>query len=180
MRASQRGSLTKDVGLKPVTYLGIQGCRSARCSRLCSFLLWREPSCWWHITEIWEMMGDEEKVRLLSPVPPRLTVSFVFLLSVVSRKARAVYPCEAEHSSELSFEIGAIFEDGKCLWGFVVGCCLSPQNFYDPEQAVTGRSVVGVTSLCLTLWAGESWPICLSPELDARACALAAGAPLLL
>ncbi|XP_045408057.1 rho GTPase-activating protein 10 isoform X3 [Lemur catta] len=31
--------------------------------------------------------------------------------SVTSRKARAVYPCEAEHSSELSFEIGAIFED---------------------------------------------------------------------
>uniref|UniRef100_A0A8D2F8V8 Rho GTPase-activating protein 10 n=1 Tax=Theropithecus gelada TaxID=9565 RepID=A0A8D2F8V8_THEGE len=31
--------------------------------------------------------------------------------SVSSRKARAVYPCEAEHSSELSFEIGAIFED---------------------------------------------------------------------
>ncbi|XP_073896672.1 rho GTPase-activating protein 10 isoform X8 [Macaca fascicularis] len=30
---------------------------------------------------------------------------------VSSRKARAVYPCEAEHSSELSFEIGAIFED---------------------------------------------------------------------
>lgn len=27
-----------------------------------------------------------------------------------------MYPCEAEHSSELSFEIGAIFEDGKyCL-----------------------------------------------------------------
>uniref|UniRef100_A0A8C4L0G4 Rho GTPase activating protein 10 n=1 Tax=Equus asinus TaxID=9793 RepID=A0A8C4L0G4_EQUAS len=31
--------------------------------------------------------------------------------SVINRKARAVYPCEAEHSSELSFEIGAIFED---------------------------------------------------------------------
>ncbi|XP_066137285.1 rho GTPase-activating protein 10 isoform X2 [Saccopteryx bilineata] len=31
--------------------------------------------------------------------------------SIASRKARAVYPCEAEHSSELSFEIGAIFED---------------------------------------------------------------------
>ncbi|XP_064366869.1 rho GTPase-activating protein 10 isoform X4 [Dromaius novaehollandiae] len=31
--------------------------------------------------------------------------------SVVYRKARAVYPCEAEHSSELSFQIGAIFED---------------------------------------------------------------------
>ncbi|XP_063520243.1 rho GTPase-activating protein 10 isoform X6 [Pongo pygmaeus] len=30
---------------------------------------------------------------------------------ISSRKARAVYPCEAEHSSELSFEIGAIFED---------------------------------------------------------------------
>ncbi|NXM86365.1 RHG10 protein, partial [Oenanthe oenanthe] len=33
--------------------------------------------------------------------------------SVAHRKARAVYPCEAEHSSELSFQIGAIFEDGK-------------------------------------------------------------------
>uniref|UniRef100_A0A8C0FQ78 Rho GTPase activating protein 10 n=1 Tax=Bubo bubo TaxID=30461 RepID=A0A8C0FQ78_BUBBB len=31
--------------------------------------------------------------------------------SVALRKARAVYPCEAEHSSELSFQIGAIFED---------------------------------------------------------------------
>ncbi|KAM9263612.1 rho GTPase-activating protein 10 [Cariama cristata] len=31
--------------------------------------------------------------------------------SVAHRKARAVYPCEAEHSSELSFQIGAIFED---------------------------------------------------------------------
>ncbi|CAH7299141.1 Arhgap10 [Phodopus roborovskii] len=31
--------------------------------------------------------------------------------TVINRKARAVYPCEAEHSSELSFEIGAIFED---------------------------------------------------------------------
>ncbi|NXG67287.1 RHG10 protein, partial [Hemiprocne comata] len=31
--------------------------------------------------------------------------------SVAYRKARAVYPCEAEHSSELSFQIGAIFED---------------------------------------------------------------------
>uniref|UniRef100_A0A8C5UGM5 Rho GTPase activating protein 10 n=1 Tax=Malurus cyaneus samueli TaxID=2593467 RepID=A0A8C5UGM5_9PASS len=30
---------------------------------------------------------------------------------VAHRKARAVYPCEAEHSSELSFQIGAIFED---------------------------------------------------------------------
>lgn len=94
-------------------------------------------------------------------------MSFVFLLSVVSRKARAVYPCEAEHSSELSFEIGAIFEDGKCRWelgggSLVVGCSLSPQNVYDPQQAVTGCSVVRVTSPCLTLRAGESWPVGLS------------------
>uniref|UniRef100_A0A8D0B0V6 Rho GTPase-activating protein 10 n=1 Tax=Salvator merianae TaxID=96440 RepID=A0A8D0B0V6_SALMN len=31
--------------------------------------------------------------------------------SVTSRKARAVYPCEAEHSSELSFKTGEVFED---------------------------------------------------------------------
>ncbi|XP_069487352.1 rho GTPase-activating protein 10 isoform X2 [Ambystoma mexicanum] len=31
--------------------------------------------------------------------------------SVGNKKARAVYPCEAEHSSELSFQVGAIFED---------------------------------------------------------------------
>ncbi|XP_072240994.1 rho GTPase-activating protein 10 isoform X1 [Leuresthes tenuis] len=29
--------------------------------------------------------------------------------SVTSRKAKAVYPCEAEHESELSFQVGAIF-----------------------------------------------------------------------
>ncbi|XP_071375821.1 rho GTPase-activating protein 10-like [Centroberyx affinis] len=29
--------------------------------------------------------------------------------SVTSRKAKAVYPCEAEHDSELSFQVGAIF-----------------------------------------------------------------------
>nr|XP_009687690.1 PREDICTED: rho GTPase-activating protein 10 [Struthio camelus australis] len=39
------------------------------------------------------------------------TASERALESVVYRKARAVYPCEAEHSSELSFQIGAIFED---------------------------------------------------------------------
>uniref|UniRef100_A0A8C4YBW1 Rho GTPase-activating protein 10 n=1 Tax=Gopherus evgoodei TaxID=1825980 RepID=A0A8C4YBW1_9SAUR len=31
--------------------------------------------------------------------------------SAESQRARAVYPCEAEHSSELSFQIGAVFED---------------------------------------------------------------------
>ncbi|XP_049900963.1 rho GTPase-activating protein 10 isoform X2 [Epinephelus moara] len=34
--------------------------------------------------------------------------------SVTSRKAKAVYPCEAEHDSELSFQVGAIFNAGKC------------------------------------------------------------------
>uniref|UniRef100_A0A7M4FWL5 Rho GTPase activating protein 10 n=1 Tax=Crocodylus porosus TaxID=8502 RepID=A0A7M4FWL5_CROPO len=36
---------------------------------------------------------------------------YVPFSSAVPRKARAVYPCEAEHSSELSFRVGAIFED---------------------------------------------------------------------
>nr|XP_045372332.1 rho GTPase-activating protein 10 isoform X2 [Camelus bactrianus] len=48
-----------------------------------------------------------------SPFPPSLpaTIADKPPDSVIHRKARAVYPCEAEHSSELSFEIGAIFED---------------------------------------------------------------------
>uniref|UniRef100_A0A8D2IN53 Rho GTPase activating protein 10 n=1 Tax=Urocitellus parryii TaxID=9999 RepID=A0A8D2IN53_UROPR len=45
------------------------------------------------------------------PLSPAATIVDKPPESVVSRKARAVYPCEAEHSSELSFEIGAIFED---------------------------------------------------------------------
>uniref|UniRef100_A0A8C6XJW3 Rho GTPase-activating protein 10 n=1 Tax=Naja naja TaxID=35670 RepID=A0A8C6XJW3_NAJNA len=50
-----------------------------------------------------------------SPVTTNL--SFLFPSSAtetdrpVGRKARAVYPCEAEHSSELSFQTGAVFED---------------------------------------------------------------------
>uniref|UniRef100_A0A8D1TCA8 Rho GTPase-activating protein 10 n=1 Tax=Sus scrofa TaxID=9823 RepID=A0A8D1TCA8_PIG len=49
----------------------------------------------------------------LSPFPLSLPATIVDKPpeSVINRKARAVYPCEAEHSSELSFEIGAIFED---------------------------------------------------------------------
>ncbi|KAG9480062.1 hypothetical protein GDO78_011856 [Eleutherodactylus coqui] len=31
--------------------------------------------------------------------------------SIFGRKAKAVYPCEAEHSSELSFQVGEIFEN---------------------------------------------------------------------
>ncbi|CAD7681217.1 unnamed protein product [Nyctereutes procyonoides] len=52
-----------------------------------------------------------------SPKPPPSPLSLSATVvdkppeSIVNRKARAVYPCEAEHSSELSFEIGAIFED---------------------------------------------------------------------
>uniref|UniRef100_A0A8D0CI50 Rho GTPase activating protein 10 n=1 Tax=Scleropages formosus TaxID=113540 RepID=A0A8D0CI50_SCLFO len=33
------------------------------------------------------------------------------LFSVTNRKAKAVYSCEAEHESELSFRVGAIFDD---------------------------------------------------------------------
>uniref|UniRef100_A0A8C6MTL9 Rho GTPase-activating protein 10 n=1 Tax=Mus spicilegus TaxID=10103 RepID=A0A8C6MTL9_MUSSI len=49
----------------------------------------------------------------MSPFPLSPAASIVDKLPecVINRKARAVYPCEAEHSSELSFEIGAIFED---------------------------------------------------------------------
>lgn len=47
----------------------------------------------------------------LFPIPLPASVTEKPLESASSRKARAVYPCEAEHSSELSFEIGAIFED---------------------------------------------------------------------
>ncbi|XP_006023770.1 rho GTPase-activating protein 10 isoform X1 [Alligator sinensis] len=45
------------------------------------------------------------------PFPTPTTASDRPAESVVPRKARAVYPCEAEHSSELSFRVGAIFED---------------------------------------------------------------------
>uniref|UniRef100_A0A8C6TZK2 Rho GTPase-activating protein 10 n=1 Tax=Neogobius melanostomus TaxID=47308 RepID=A0A8C6TZK2_9GOBI len=36
-------------------------------------------------------------------------VSSIFCMISSSRKAKAVYPCEAEHESELSFQVGAIF-----------------------------------------------------------------------
>ncbi|XP_042557699.1 rho GTPase-activating protein 10 [Dipodomys spectabilis] len=45
------------------------------------------------------------------PISPAASLVDKLPESILSRKARAVYPCEAEHSSELSFEIGAIFED---------------------------------------------------------------------
>ncbi|XP_077156264.1 rho GTPase-activating protein 10 [Paroedura picta] len=65
----------------------------------------------------WMNVQSSTAPTLVTPVPP----SFSFPSParetdrpagcVVSRKARAVYPCEAEHSSELSFQIGAVFED---------------------------------------------------------------------
>ncbi|XP_059120255.1 rho GTPase-activating protein 10 isoform X1 [Peromyscus eremicus] len=45
------------------------------------------------------------------PLSPAASIVDKLPECVINRKARAVYPCEAEHSSELSFEIGAIFED---------------------------------------------------------------------
>ncbi|XP_065453862.1 rho GTPase-activating protein 10 isoform X8 [Chrysemys picta bellii] len=45
------------------------------------------------------------------PFPTSATGSDRPAESVLNRRARAVYPCEAEHSSELSFQIGAVFED---------------------------------------------------------------------
>ncbi|KAM9238067.1 rho GTPase-activating protein 10 isoform 2-T2 [Dugong dugon] len=45
------------------------------------------------------------------PLSPPTTIVDKPPESITNRKARAVYPCEAEHSSELSFEIGAVFED---------------------------------------------------------------------
>ena len=49
---------------------------------------------------------------ILPKAPPAHWLPSFF--SVTSRKAKAVYPCEAEHDSELSFQVGAIFNAGKC------------------------------------------------------------------
>ncbi|XP_078250885.1 rho GTPase-activating protein 10 isoform X1 [Pogona vitticeps] len=64
-------------------------------------------------------MNVQSSVASTSVAPPAASFSFSSPSietdrpsgSVVSRKARAVYPCEAEHSSELSFQTGAVFED---------------------------------------------------------------------
>nr|XP_020036954.1 rho GTPase-activating protein 10 isoform X3 [Castor canadensis] len=57
------------------------------------------------------------------PFSPAASIVDELPESLINRKARAVYPCEAEHSSELSFEIGAIFEDGKWHWEPRGGIC---------------------------------------------------------
>ncbi|XP_075716485.1 rho GTPase-activating protein 10 isoform X2 [Rhinoderma darwinii] len=51
-----------------------------------------------------EPFADAEASTALPPdLPPE---------SISGRKAKAVYPCEAEHSSELSFQVGETFENG--------------------------------------------------------------------
>ncbi|XP_075467681.1 rho GTPase-activating protein 10 [Ascaphus truei] len=52
--------------------------------------------------------APEEALSLLMPLSATSETSAE---SCTNRKAKAVYPCEAEHSSELSFQVGAVFED---------------------------------------------------------------------
>ncbi|MEE6461336.1 hypothetical protein FKM82_001263 [Ascaphus truei] len=54
--------------------------------------------------------APEEALSLLMPLSATSETSAE---SCTNRKAKAVYPCEAEHSSELSFQVGAVFEDEK-------------------------------------------------------------------
>uniref|UniRef100_A0AAY3ZZW3 Rho GTPase activating protein 10 n=1 Tax=Denticeps clupeoides TaxID=299321 RepID=A0AAY3ZZW3_9TELE len=51
---------------------------------------------------------------LLSHSDTHLSFTHTSHSNVNSRKAKAMYPCEAEHDSELSFQVGAIFHDGDC------------------------------------------------------------------
>ncbi|XP_056418805.1 rho GTPase-activating protein 10 isoform X2 [Hyla sarda] len=76
----------------------------------CPLLSWMnsEPSaesCEPTFVEMPEPSADTEGSTALAPDLPSESMS--------GRKAKAVYPCEAEHNSELSFEIGEIFEDEK-------------------------------------------------------------------
>uniref|UniRef100_A0A8C1GCR2 Rho GTPase activating protein 10 n=1 Tax=Cyprinus carpio TaxID=7962 RepID=A0A8C1GCR2_CYPCA len=52
------------------------------------------------------LIEQHEKVRLLTGDEWPHLKTYVTLM-----KAKAVYPCEAEHDSELSFQVGAIFHD---------------------------------------------------------------------
>ncbi|XP_057166095.1 rho GTPase-activating protein 10 isoform X2 [Ursus arctos] len=77
----------------------------------------RSPMVQWLNTQSPSTPSCSPAITPPSPKPPPSPLSLPAAIvdkppeSVVNRKARAVYPCEAEHSSELSFEIGAIFED---------------------------------------------------------------------
>uniref|UniRef100_UPI003AAFEEFD rho GTPase-activating protein 26-like n=1 Tax=Centroberyx gerrardi TaxID=166262 RepID=UPI003AAFEEFD len=46
-----------------------------------------------------------------SPQPTSSTSSDSSPVSIVGRKARALYACKAEHDSELSFIAGTVFEN---------------------------------------------------------------------
>ena len=69
------------------------------------------------VSSLWTNEQANPRPRLncaviLPKAPPAHWLPSFF--SVTSRKAKAVYPCEAEHDSELSFQVGAIFNAGKC------------------------------------------------------------------
>uniref|UniRef100_A0A8C6TXQ5 Rho GTPase activating protein 10 n=1 Tax=Neogobius melanostomus TaxID=47308 RepID=A0A8C6TXQ5_9GOBI len=56
------------------------------------------------------MRPQEETVAAIMDLKfQNIVVEILIDVSSSSRKAKAVYPCEAEHESELSFQVGAIF-----------------------------------------------------------------------
>ncbi|CAM4550491.1 rho GTPase-activating protein 10 isoform X1 [Caretta caretta] len=73
----------------------------------------RSPMVSWLNTQSTTTPTSTTRTPALSsfPFPTSATGSDRPAESVLNRRARAVYPCEAEHSSELSFQIGAVFED---------------------------------------------------------------------
>lgn len=106
--ASQEGSSRKSLLWKPTTYLKAKHCDYLMFMSL-SFCLQKVLPYCQHVNEVGGRGGGCE-ASVFQHFP---SSSLCSLCSLINRKARAVYPCEAEHSSELSFEIGAIFEDGK-------------------------------------------------------------------
>ncbi|KAG8453963.1 hypothetical protein GDO86_000550 [Hymenochirus boettgeri] len=61
-----------------------------------------------------EPAAVKDPEELLTPLPTLLTTADTLAESSTCKKAKAVYPCEAEHSTELSFEAGAVFDDVQC------------------------------------------------------------------
>uniref|UniRef100_A0AAY3ZZ14 Rho GTPase-activating protein 10 n=1 Tax=Denticeps clupeoides TaxID=299321 RepID=A0AAY3ZZ14_9TELE len=57
------------------------------------------------------MRSEEETVAAIMDLKFQNIVVEILIEHVNSRKAKAMYPCEAEHDSELSFQVGAIFHD---------------------------------------------------------------------
>lgn len=74
---------------------------------------WPSPVLCFRLVREWTGPGPRLNCAvILSTAPPAHWLPSFF--SVTGRKAKAVYPCEAEHDSELSFQVGAIFNAGKC------------------------------------------------------------------